>query len=84
MPESSSEIESNRFRILTQNVIDGLWDIHSRTAVVGASPEIWRSLGVKAIERMLAAQGGLLVRSEMAAAYPINFRTAVESILADL
>ena len=67
-----------------QNVIDGLWGIHSRTAVAGAYPKVRGSLGVKAIERMLAAQGGLLVRSEMAAAYLINFRTAMESILADL
>jgi|TARA_B110000881_G_C18355558_1_gene403689 hypothetical protein len=67
-----------------QNVMDGLWDIHSRTAVASASPEIWGSLGVKAIEPMLATQGGLLVWSEMASAYPINFRTTVDSILTDL
>jgi len=36
-PENLSEIEYLRFRILMQNVIDGLWDIHSRTAVAGAS-----------------------------------------------
>ena len=83
-PESLSEIEYLRFRILMQNVIDGLWDIHSRTAVAGVSPEIWDSLGVKAIERMLATQGGRLVWSGMASVYPINFRAAVESILADL
>jgi hypothetical protein len=83
-PESLSEIEYLRFRILMQNVIDGLWDIHSRTAVTGASPEIWHSLGVKAIERMLATQGGRLVWSEMASAYPIDFRTTVESVLVDL
>ena len=36
-PESLSEIEFHRFRILMKIVIDGLWDIHSRTAVAGAS-----------------------------------------------
>jgi hypothetical protein len=36
-PESLSEIEFHRFRILMKIVIDGLWDIHSRAAVAGGS-----------------------------------------------
>ena len=39
-PEDLSEIYFVRFRILIQNILDGLWDIHSRTRVTGLSPEI--------------------------------------------
>ena len=48
------------------------------------SPEMWDSLGVKGLERMLATQGGRLVWSEMASVYPLGFWAGVESVLADL
>ena len=32
-----------------QNVLDGLWDIHSRTVGSGISEEIWNTLGKKGL-----------------------------------
>ena len=48
------------------------------------SPEMWDSLGVKGLERMLAAQGGRLVLPEMASAYLLGFCAGIESVDADL
>lgn len=50
-PEDLTEVEHLRFRILMQNILDGLRDIQSRTALSGVSPQIWRTLGEKAIEK---------------------------------
>lgn len=80
-PEKLSEVEYLRFRILMQNILDGLWDIHSQTALSGVSPEIWRTLGEKAIERMIATPGGRKVWAQMASAYPIEFGEAVDRTL---
>ena len=81
-PSLLNEVEYLRFRLLMQNVLDGLWDIHSRTALIGVSLEIWKTLGEKAIERMIATPGGRKVWSQMATAYPDAFREAVELTLA--
>ena len=72
-PEELSEIRFLRFRILMQNILDGLWDFHSRTALTGLSPEIWGSLGVKAVERMIDSNGGRLVWTQFRSAYPLSF-----------
>ena len=80
-PEELTEVEYLRFRILMQNVLDGLWDIHSQTALSDVSPEIWTTLGEKAIERMIAMPGGRKVWAQMASAYPEAFRKAVDQTL---
>ena len=82
-PEDLSEIYFVRFRILIQNILDGLWDIHSRTRVTGLSPEIWESLGVKAVERMIATPGGRDVWAQFRTAYPPEFRDTVDAILGE-
>ena len=80
-PEELSEIRFLRFRILIQNILDGLWDIHSRTTLTGLSPEIWESLGEKAVERMIDSNGGRLVWTQFRSAYPPEFRLAMDTIL---
>ena len=64
-----------------QNVLDGLWDIHSRTVGSGISEEIWNTLGKKGIERMVSTPGGRKVWEQMSIAYPIEFKQAVDEIL---
>lgn len=80
-PDELSENEYTRYRLMIQNTIDGIWDIHSRTAVAGVSPEIWESLGVKAVQRIVSTQGGRLVWSQFKEAYPSKFRSEVDRIL---
>ncbi|MBT5153734.1 MAG: hypothetical protein HON77_23040 [Gammaproteobacteria bacterium] len=80
-PEELSEIRFLRFRILMQNILDGLWDVHSRTSLTDLSPEIWDSLGVKAVERMIDSNGGRLVWTQFRSAYPPKFRFAMDTIL---
>ena len=53
-PELLSEVEYLRFRLLTQNVLGGLWDTHSRMALAGVSCESWKTLAEKATYRMIA------------------------------
>jgi hypothetical protein len=80
-PDELPEVDYLRFRIHMQNVLDGLWDIHSQTVCSGVSEEIWRTLGEKAIERMISTPGGRKVWAQMATAYPAEFRQAVDTIL---
>ena len=80
-PEELSEIRFLRFRILMQNILDGLWAVHSRTTLTGLSPEIWESLGVKAVERMIDSNGGRRVWTQFRSAYPHEFRLAMDTIL---
>ena len=80
-PDQLNEIEYLRFRIHMQNVLDGLWDIHSRTVGAGNSEEIWNTLGKKGIERMVSTPGGRKVWEQMSIAYPIEFKQAVDEIL---
>jgi len=64
-----------------QNILDGLWDVHSRTSLTDLSPEIWDSLGVKAVERMIDSNGGRLVWTQFRSAYPPEFRLVMDTIL---
>ena len=81
-PDELSEIEYLRYRLMIQNTVDGIWDIHSRTTVTGLSPEIWESLGVKAVERIIATPGGRRVWEQFRPAYPPEFSREIDRVLA--
>lgn len=80
-PDDLSETEHTRYRLMIQNTLDGIWDIHSRTTVSGVSPEIWESLGVKVVQRIVSTRGGRLIWSQFREAYPSKFRHEVDRIL---
>jgi len=80
-PDELSENEYTRFRLLIQNTLDGIWDIHSRTTVSGVSAEIWESVGMKAVQRVISTQGGRMVWSQFREAYPNKFRLEIDRIL---
>ncbi len=81
-PEELSEIEFLKYRLMIQNTVDGIWDIHARTTVTGVSPEIWQSLGVKAVERIVATTGGRRIWEQFKSAYPEEFRDEIDRVLA--
>ena len=81
-PDDLSEVEYLRYRLMIQNTIDGIWDIHARTTVTGVSPEIWESLGVRAVERIVATPGGRRVWEQFRPAYPNEFRSEIDRVLA--
>ncbi len=80
-PDKLTENEYTRYRLLIQNALDGIWDIHSRTTVSGVSAEIWESVGMKAVQRVISTQGGRMVWSQFREAYPNKFRLEIDRIL---
>ncbi len=81
-PDELSEHDYYRFRLLMQNVIDAIWDIHSQTTVTGLSPETWQSQGVKVVERLVASPGGRRVWEQFGDTFTNEFRAEIDRILA--
>ncbi len=81
-PDELSEHDYYRFRLLMQNAIDAIWDIHSQTTVTGLSPETWQSQGVKVVERVVASPGGRRVWEQFGDTYTNEFRAEIDRILA--
>ncbi len=81
-PDELAENDFYRFRLLMQNVIDGIWDIHSQTVVTGFLPETWETQGVTVVERVIATPGGHRVWAQFRENYPSEFRVEVDRILA--
>lgn len=81
-PESLSEIERLRDRLLMQNVTDAMFEIHAQTAVTDFSPETWQSQGVTLVRRVLGAEGGRWFWAAYADNYPSSFRSELERVLA--
>ncbi len=81
-PDELAESDFSRFRLLMQNVIDGIWDIHSQTVVTGFLPETWETQGVTVVERVIATPGGHRVWAQFRENYTSEFRVEVDRILA--
>ena len=81
-PDELAENDFYRFRLLMQNGIDAIWDVHSQTAVTNFSPETWETQGVTVVERNIATPGGRRVWAQFRENYPSEFRVEVDRILA--
>ncbi len=81
-PDDLSENDYYRFRLLMQNAIDGIWDIHSQTSVTGYSPEIWETQGITVVLRLVASDGGRRIWTQFRETYPEEFRREIDRILA--
>ncbi len=81
-PDELAENDFYRFRLLMQNGIDAIWDVHSQTAVTSFSPETWETQGVTVVERNIATPGGRRVWAQFRENYPSEFRVEVDRILA--
>ena len=77
-----TENDSYRFRLLMQNVIDGIWDIHSQTMLTGISPETWETQGITVVERLITTPGGRRIWAQFRENYTSEFRDEVDRILA--
>jgi hypothetical protein len=80
-PESLTEIEAYRFRLLMSNFLDANWDMYAQTAVTGHSPETWAAQGQKVIGRVLGSRGGRWFWQHFSDEYPDEFRAEVDRIL---
>lgn len=80
-PERLNDAERYRFRLLTQNLVDGLWDMYSQTVLTGFAPETWETQGKRVIERVLTTGGGRWFWENFSADYTQDFRAEVTRIL---
>ena len=83
-PDELSENDFYRFRILMQNAIDSIWDIHSQTKMTDLSTEIWDSQGVTVVERIVASPGGRRIWTQFRNTYPSEFSVEIDRILASI
>ncbi len=83
-PDELSENDFYRFRILMQNAIDSIWDIHSQTKMTDLSTEIWNSQGVTVVERIVASPGGRRIWTQFRNSYPSEFGVEIDRILASI
>ncbi len=81
-PDELAENDFYRFRLLMQNLIDAIWDIHTQTVVTGFSPETWKTQGLTVVERVIGTPGGRRVWSQFRENYTSDFRDEVDGILA--
>jgi hypothetical protein len=80
-PDSLSEVERYRFRLLASNFVDANWDMYAQTVVTGFSPESWADQGQKVMRRVLGQPGGRWFWQNYREEYPEEFRIEVDRIL---
>ena len=80
-PQSLSESDLYRFRLVTQNLMDALSDMYTQTMITGYSPETWSTQGIKLVERVLTTSGGRWFWSHFCGEYTSNFRAEIDRIL---
>jgi hypothetical protein len=82
-PAALDELEQLRYRLVMQNVVEAMLDIHTQTAMTNFSPETWATQGTTLVERVLGTPGGEWFWMNFAGNYPATFRAEVERILRD-
>ena len=80
-PESLSELERYRFRLLMSNMMDAQLDMYVQTVVTGFSPETWATQGQRVIRRVMTTPGGRWFWSEYREDYSAAFRREVDRTL---
>ena len=80
-PESLDDIDQYRFRLITQNTMDALWDLYSQTVVTDFSPETWDTQGVGLVRRVFTTSGGKWFWSNHREEYAEGFRAEIDRIL---
>ena len=80
-PDSLSEIEQLRYRLLMQNVTEAMLEIFSQTAITNFSPETWESQGATLVLRVLDTPGGHWFWETYSDNYPTEFRQAVDDLI---
>jgi membrane-bound lytic murein transglycosylase MltF len=79
-PESLTESERYRFRLVIHNMVDAHWDMYSQTVITGFSPETWL-MRRKVIERVLTTPGGQWFWKNFRDEYTGDFRDEIDRIL---
>ena len=81
-PLGLPEVELMRYRIMIQNVVESILDVYVQSYSTGYAPDSWNTQGVTLVERILGNKGGAWFWENYANAYPSDFRTEVDRILA--
>ena len=80
-PESLSDLERYRFRLLMSNMMDAQLDMYVQTVVTGFSPETWATQGQRVIRRVMTTPGGRWFWSKFREDYSTAFRREVDRTL---
>jgi len=80
-PDSLSELERYRFRLLMSNMMDAQLDMYAQTVVTGFSPETWATQGQRVIRRVMTTPGGRWFWREYREDYTSAFRQEVDRTL---
>ena len=80
-PDSMSDMEKLRYRMMLLNVTDSMVDLYTQTLVTEFAPEAWKTQGVSLVERIMGTPGGNWFWSNHAHTYPKHFRVEIDRIL---
>lgn len=80
-PESLDDTDQYRFRLITQNTMDALWDLYSQTLVTDFSPETWNTQGIGLVRRVFTTSGGKWFWTNHRNEYTEGFRAEIDRIL---
>lgn len=81
-PESLTEVEALRYRLLMQNVTEAMLEIFSQTATTNFSPETWETQGRTLVLRVMGTPGGNWFWEKYSDNYPEEFRRAIDELIA--
>ena len=79
--ESLDEVDRYRFRLITQNTMDALWDLYSQAVITSFSPETWASQGVGLVKRVFTTAGGRWFWENYRDDYTLEFRAEIDRII---
>jgi hypothetical protein len=80
-PESLTELEQLRYRLVMQNVTEAMLEIFSQTAITNFSPETWETQGATLVLRVMGTPGGHWFWDSYSDNYPAEFRGAVDDLI---
>ena len=82
-PETLTDDERYRYRMLMSNFVDAHLDMFGQTVQTGYSPDTWRLQGRRVIRRVIGTRGGRWFWSDFQDDYPLDFRDEVEEALSE-
>lgn len=80
-PDQLDQVQSLRYRLVMQNIVDSMVEIHSQTFSTGLSEETWEAQGVSLVQRILGTNGGRQFWEVFSETYPLDFKAEVDRIL---
>ena len=79
-PDSLSELELLRYRLLLHNVFWAIWNIYSQSRFADLPTETWASQ-IPLIQRLLSSEGGIWFWNNYGHEFEPSFQAEVEAII---